>query len=322
MNNKPYFSIIVPVYKVERYLEQCVQSILMQTYNNFELIMVDDGSPDNCPQMCDDFKNNDERVKVIHKVNGGLSDARNFGLSKAQGEYILFLDSDDFWNSESALENIYTKLITTNVDVLIFGMQKYYQKENRFLDARVPFCDKVFESQAQATKRLIENNFFVACAWDKAIKASFIKKNGMRFVKGQLSEDIEWCCRILLGSPKIDVLSEGFYIYRQQNDDSITANIGRKNLEHICNVIKTYSEKGMTQNNEELLNFLAVQYVQWMTISNCLNKVDIQDLLLFMKKKWKLIEFHWNKRVSAVYHLRFLGFEMIRKLLGVYKKIK
>ena len=100
---KPYFSIIIPVYKVEKYLNDCVNSVLQQTFKNFEIILVDDGSPDNCPAICDDISKNNENVKVIHKQNGGLSSARNAGLNEANGEYVIFLDSDDFYLDDKFL---------------------------------------------------------------------------------------------------------------------------------------------------------------------------------------------------------------------------
>lgn len=93
---KPLISVIVPIYNVESYLNRCVESIVNQTYQNLEIILVDDGSPDNCPQICDDWARKDSRIKVIHKENGGLSDARNAGMNIATGEYISFIDSDDY----------------------------------------------------------------------------------------------------------------------------------------------------------------------------------------------------------------------------------
>lgn len=110
------FSIIVPIYKVELYLRQCINSVLNQSYKDFELILVDDGSPDNCPIICDEYASRDIRVKVIHKSNGGLSDARNVGLDVAQGEYVLFLDSDDWWDDVLALEKINLKIKDTDAD--------------------------------------------------------------------------------------------------------------------------------------------------------------------------------------------------------------
>ena len=97
----PEVSIIVPVYKVEDYLERCVKSILAQTYTDFELILVDDGSPDRCGEMCDVFAKEDPRIRVIHKKNGGLSDARNVGMDRARGQYLFFVDSDDYIHEQS-----------------------------------------------------------------------------------------------------------------------------------------------------------------------------------------------------------------------------
>lgn len=100
------FSIIIPVYKVERYLREAVGSVLAQTYDDYEIILVDDGSPDTCPKICDDLAENNTRIKVIHKPNGGLSDARNAGTEVAIGDYIIYLDSDDQWVDRQGLENI------------------------------------------------------------------------------------------------------------------------------------------------------------------------------------------------------------------------
>ena len=108
--NKPFFSIIVPVYNVEKYLPQCVESILRQTYENFEVILVDDGAKDRSGEICDEFAAKDERVSVIHKQNGGSSSARNAGIQEAQGTYILFVDSDDYWSNNTMLMQLSCRL--------------------------------------------------------------------------------------------------------------------------------------------------------------------------------------------------------------------
>ena len=110
---KPLISIIIPVYKVEKYLEKCIKSVLSQTYKNLQIILVDDGSPDNCGNICDDYARVDNRIEVIHKANGGLSDARNVGLKAARGEYIGFVDSDDYVSNEM-FENLYNCLLYTS----------------------------------------------------------------------------------------------------------------------------------------------------------------------------------------------------------------
>lgn len=116
----PTFSIIVPVYKTEKYLNKCVSSILQQSYTDFELILVDDGSPDNCPQMCDNYQKQDPRIKVLHKQNGGVSSARNFGLTAATGEFIWFVDSDDCIESFS-LQQLYDVQKEQKADLYVFN---------------------------------------------------------------------------------------------------------------------------------------------------------------------------------------------------------
>lgn len=118
MAKNPEISIIVPVYKVEKYLAECVNSILTQSFSDFELLLVDDGSPDRCPQMCDEYSLKDSRVVTFHKKNGGLSSARNFGLDHAKGRYIMFVDSDDLL-AEDALKHLYHEILTTNADVVL-----------------------------------------------------------------------------------------------------------------------------------------------------------------------------------------------------------
>lgn len=122
-------SVIVPVYNVEKYLDKCVQSILKQTYKDFELILVDDGSPDNSPQMCDEYAQKDKRVKVIHKANGGLSDARNVGTLNASGQYVTYIDSDDYVSNDY-LEVLNWLIIKYNADIAVTGISVFMRVIN------------------------------------------------------------------------------------------------------------------------------------------------------------------------------------------------
>ena len=320
--NETFFSIIIPVYKVEKYLNQCVDSVLSQTFNDYEIILVDDGSPDNSPLICDEFSASNSRVKVIHKPNGGLSSARNAGLDIAKGKYIIFLDSDDYWCDCYCLEKLSNELKNEEIDIIIFGMKKYYQTDNKFGGERIPktFYKNV-SSNDKTTHVLMQNNEYMACAWDKLIKRSLIEKSGLRFVEGQLSEDIEWCAKLLLLNPVIRTVPECFYVYRQQNSNSITNNIERRNLENICDIVTRYSDIGKEKNNVALLNYTANQYLLWMTVSNLVPKSEIKDLLSIMKSKWFLINYHLYPYVSKAYKFKYLGFDIVRKLLGMYKKI-
>ena len=125
---QPLISIIVPVYKVEKYLKRCVDSILTQTYQNMEVILVDDGSPDNCGAICDRYKETDNRVVVIHKKNGGLSDARNAAIPLAKGEYISFIDSDD-WVSSYYVEHLYEAVAKCDADIGISWFENVFEEK-------------------------------------------------------------------------------------------------------------------------------------------------------------------------------------------------
>ena len=121
MKQQPLISVIVPVYNVEQYIHQCVDSILSQTYKNLEIILVDDGSPDNCPAICDEYARNDDRVKIIHQENGGISAARNSALDLCTGEYIAFVDSDD-WIESNAYEEMMSEMQKKDLDVVFCGV--------------------------------------------------------------------------------------------------------------------------------------------------------------------------------------------------------
>lgn len=310
------FSIIIPIYKVEKYLEHCIDSVLAQTYHNFEVILIDDGSPDKCPQICDQYALKDSRIQVIHQPNGGQSSARNIGIELAKGDYIIFIDSDDWWFNSECLSKINKKLLEKDCEVLLIGMKKYYTLSNRFGNEQLPILE---DEQNITIERLMQNNLFRACAWDKVIKRSIIEKYNLRFVVGQTSEDIEWCAKLLLIEPKFNILSEYIYIYRQQNTNSITANIKRKNIEDVINIIERFSNNNPTL---PLKHYLANQLILLMGFSRKVETKSIKDLLERAKKYWWLTKYNWYPYVRIVSKIRFLGFNNTKYLLNVYHKYK
>ena len=310
------FSIIIPIYKVEQYLRQCIDSVLAQTYTNFEIILVDDGSPDGCPAICDEYANKDSRIKVIHKPNGGLSDARNAGLEVAKGEYVMFLDSDDWWDDKDSLCKIAVSIKASGADITIIGMKKYFSQEHRIGDVRTPKkCDKANSTLSHAQEQYMRSNIFVACACDKVVRRTLIEKDNQRFVKHQLSEDIEWCCKLLLKNPQIDVLEEAFYVYRQQVATSITANVGVNNIKSILDVINRYAQKN---GPEPLLHFIANQYVLLITNFMRLTKDDQRTLEAEVKRLWWLIHYNWYPYTRLVSKVKFLGYNITKNLLRIY----
>lgn len=313
------FSVIIPIYKVEPYLHKCVDSVLAQTYEDLEIILVDDGSPDSCGKICEEYAETDKRIKVIHKPNGGLSDARNAGLDVAEGEFVMFLDSDDWWDDKDALCKIDASIKESEADITIIGMKKYLSRKNRIGDVRTPIkCDKV-NSTLHAQEQYMRSNIFVACACDKVVRRSLIEKDTQRFVKHQLSEDIEWCCKLLLKNPQIDVLGEAFYVYRQQVATSITANVGVNNIKSILDVINRYAKRNAP---ELLLHFIANQYVLLITNFMRLSKADQKPLEVEVKKFWWLIQYNWYPYTRLVSKVKFLGYGITKKLLRIYYKQK
>ena len=176
-------SVIIPIYKVENYLNRCVESVVGQTYSDLEIILVDDGSPDNCPQMCDEWENKDSRIRVIHKQNGGLSDARNAGLDICTGEYITFLDSDDLL-SLNFVETLINVAQDTNADIVSCGLKRFYDKIEKEEDNQEI---KVYSRDQSLKNAFVKqhNEFIVACA--KLYKAEIFKD--LRYTKGKIHED-------------------------------------------------------------------------------------------------------------------------------------
>jgi len=303
----PLFSIIIPVYNVEKYIDQCINSVLKQTCSDYEIILVDDGSPDMCGEICDRYAKSNANIRVIHKKNAGLSMARNDGLENSTGTYVLFLDSDDYWDDDNFLKQAKNRLEEIqNIDILIFGTKKLFNG-NKIKDIRIP---KAHRDEKPTIKQLMQENSFVVCAWDKIVYRQFLTDNNVTFAENQLSEDFEWCIKLLLSNPMIDVLDISPHVYRQQNANSITSNISRKNIEDICNVFEKYRSM---RNNLPLMNFLAEEYVLWMIPTNYIKKADIIDLLARMKNHYSILEYDWYPNVKRISKFKIVGFELIRK---------
>lgn len=314
------FSFIVPIYKVEQYLSLCIESILAQTYKDFEIILVDDGSPDNSPLLCDEWATKDSRISVIHKQNGGLSSARNEGLKKAQGNYIIFLDSDDWWCDNAALERIVTKIDESNADIVFIASKKYYTLKNEYVEK--PTAHHTFAARKDISiEDSMRNSLFIACAWDKVIRRSILVDNNINFVERQLSEDIEWCCKLLLLDLKYACIDGIVHVYRQQNASSITANITNKNLSDIYSVVCKYVKIAEDTNNSALRNFLALEAILWMSITNYATGEEGDRLIKNMGKFFYLTRYNLYPRVNMVSKIKFLGYNIVRKLLIVLHKL-
>lgn len=242
-------SIIIPVYKVEKYLEQCVISVLNQTYRDIEVILVDDGSPDRCPAICDDFAEKDARVKVIHKPNGGLSDARNAGTTAATGDYILYLDSDDFWSSADDLSKLVNAAKETpECDFIGFNCSYYYEEDNTIVPW-VRFDEEIIETTTpeKCIEKLVASGVFPMSACMKLIKRDCVQKNNIQFIKGIYGEDIPWFIELLKRSNKCRFINHYMYMYRKGIAASISGSFSYKKYNDLFNLLK----EGVAINQKE-----------------------------------------------------------------------
>ncbi len=229
----PLISVIVPVYKVEEYLDRCVESIVEQTYQNLEIILVDDGSPDNCPKLCDEWAEKDSRIKVIHKENGGLSDARNCGVKISNGEYITFIDSDDFVLPEY-VEYLYSILNKNNADISCCGLKYVYTTDRltSFSDNKkddriqaisgIEACYKMYES---------EYNVYLVVANCKLYKKSLVENHP--YPLGRLHEDEATTYKMLYEAKTVALSDKKLYGY-YQNSNSIMHFINQKHTIDYC----------------------------------------------------------------------------------------
>lgn len=207
MEKLPLISVILPVYKVEDRLEKCVESVLNQSYQNIEVILVDDGSPDRCGEICDSFAQKDRRVKVIHQENGGLSAARNSGIENAAGEYLAFVDSDDYV-AEDFISFLYTLLSENGAEISACGNAVVHASGRIEADRDVSI--KVMDSR-EALRRMCYNDLFYVTTWDKLYKRSLF--DGIRFPEGKLFEDTGTTYKLVDRAEKIVSCREVKYYY-------------------------------------------------------------------------------------------------------------
>lgn len=203
----PKISVIVPVYKAEKFLHRCVDSIIAQTFQDFEVLLIDDGSPDKSGEICDAYAKNDARVRAFHKENGGVSSARNFAIEQAHGEWLCFIDSDDYWDSNRFLD--IAKDIHDEIDVVHFGYKKEL-KNGKFKK----YCEFT-EKKTIDKSSFFQSGIFSSCSVSFLFRTNHIKRYKLRFnQKIKYSEDREFIIKsVLLSSNKILLLSNCDYVY-------------------------------------------------------------------------------------------------------------
>lgn len=318
-------SIIVPVYQVERYIKECIESVRWQSYSNWEMILVDDGSRDSSGKICEQYSQLDKRIKVIHKENGGLSDARNKGFEQAIGDYVVFLDSDDYWLDKLFLEKI-SKHIEHNpqVEVILFEAKRLLEDTKEFVKDNkldVNFINN--NSRDEIVKNLIISKTYSMSACTKVIKREFIVSNELLFKKNLLGEDLDWFLKVILNVRYIGAIESINYIYRVRKG-SITQMISLKNIEDQFWILNKWIP--IIQNNKEIeeykkyyLGILAYSYVIDMLLYSQLKKEDQEKVEQKMKEYAFLLKYDVNKIISITKIIyRILGLRLTAYLLKRY----
>lgn len=257
-------SIIVPVYNIQEYLEKCVKSIVKQTYKNLEILLVDDGATDNSGIICNDFALKDDRIKVIHKKNGGLSSARNEGIKHATGKYICFVDGDDFIR-EDYCEVLYNALIETKSDVSAVSYKEIKNSKTRIYNSaarsKKDFDDKltVYNRNETIIQFLHWKNFRIA--WNKLYKTKILKD--IWFKEGATFEDMYFNYKVLSRSKRVAYVNSPCYNYIRR-DGSISTTYSEKNLNDFADAILDVFY-GVKENFPKLAKHNYYALLQWLT---------------------------------------------------------
>lgn len=312
------FSIIIPAYNVADYLENCVESILKQTYDNYEIIIVDDGSTDETGKVADELLTQSKQINVVHQSNGGASKARNTGMKRATGDYILFLDGDDFWSDSHFLKQIASELTIELVDVIIFGYSYYYDNE-------------IKESPISRLKDLGEaTNFglFNGPNWNKCISKKLINK-GLSFPEDLVSEDSLYCSSIMKRMESFSVITSTQYMYRQNRAGSLTNVVKERNvLDTLRGISRGLSdEKSLSEVKRKALNtYFTISYISILPYAKpYLFNQEIRNLLIQYKYLLKNSSHINNKsfKMTGIFTSIFginISTRLFSYLLKFYKK--
>lgn len=256
----PLVSIIIPVYKVEKYLSNCIESVLGQNFCDWEAILVDDGSPDDCPTLCDEYAKKDNRIKVIHKINGGLSDARNAGILTANGKYVLFLDSDDYFYSNRVLSEISNSLKNADFPEICYLPNMYWSSNPKSVSNK--YKDETI-SLKKFLNRVIRNYYRHTAGQQFVLQLDYLRKNKLFFEKGILHEDELWFAQILISAKNVHICPSIFYFYVDDRSGSIMNSLKDKNVKdklYIAEKIVLFS-KSLSKKMRKLFATRAAQIV-------------------------------------------------------------
>lgn len=309
-------SVIVPVYNVEKYIEECISSLLNQTIKEIEIIVVDDGSCDNSIELVKRFK--DKRIKIIYQENKGLSAARNTGIREANGDYIVFIDSDDFIDGENSLKEMYNIAIKYDSDIVIGNAVKYYS-ENQI--ETIQRCEVEFYERTLKSKELLgkfyKNNLFLVPVCFNMYRKRLIEENKLYFKEGILHEDELFTPQIFIKANNISIYPKNFYIYRQRQGSIIhTKNDNKgKDLEYIY---KQLLDKYIDIEDIEYRSFLEYRIAY---LVRCI-LIDYDEIKVPMNMKINMIKKSQNLKLFILNILLVANPRIYKYIIGLKTRNK
>lgn len=317
----PLVSVIVPVYMVEEYLSSCVDSIVNQTYKNLEIILVDDGSPDNCGKICDEYAQIDSRITVIHKENGGLSDARNAGIKTASGHYITCVDSDDYI-AVDMVENLYNSIVKYDADISICCTKKTANRDED-LYKETAFDVKLM-SPDQAIEEGLYNTSFPLSAWGKLYRRKLFED--IEYPVGKLYEDLFTTYKLFLKAKKIVYYSKVGYFYYYRSNSIVATSFREAHLD-CFEGIKQMQNDGVFHNSElqrAYMSSMVEAYTELLEKKPPLFDKQIVDLWEQIKpyRLSVILNSKSSKRVRGKAFLLLLGRRLCQIMVNLYYKKK
>lgn len=293
------FSIVVPVYNVEKYLSECINSVISQSFQDYELILVDDGSPDKCPEICDEYAKTNSKIKVIHKENGGLPDARNAGIKEASGKYLLFLDSDDYLNEESLKKLSECIESVGEVDILLCSML-YYSPEDDLVYKDLKEYTEQFKkgiTGIEVLAELVKADTIVWNAFTSVFRRDNLIKNNIYFDKNFTgAEDLDFFMNVILHSNYFAAENIDICVYRLRREGSITTNLNIKALYVQLFVMKKwfdyfYNINNDYQNKHILCSFFSSRYIQKIFGITQFGKAERHGIIDFINKNSYILNY-------------------------------
>ena len=314
------FSIIVPVYNAEKYLDACADSVLGQTFRDFELLLIDDGSSDDSGALCEKIAAQDARVSVIHQNNSGPSVARNKGIQKAKGEYLLFLDSDDCYADTTVLQKVTSCILASGADVVCMNYARFGGRPGARGAALLPM------QECSDPGQMVARTIYTSSACLKAIRTKLVRGAGICFPEGVRCEDVDFCGRVLAMAPSMAYCPDASYLYRV-NPASATHNITRQTVENLFAIIESLENQAQAMPEEYpqrswLLNYTAFQYATLIINENLCTQPLPRALRQRIRAARGLLKYDACAQVKLIRNVsRICGFACMSRMLTLYFRL-